>query len=323
MRKMKLFSFGVLLVLVAISAVWAWDTLHKDGDTIVQRPAPTSQRIGRMVYLEGGTFRIGSDFSADADARPAHDVSVDPFYIDEHEVTNRQFARFVDGTGYRTMAEQRGWSLVFDHQQQQWVKRRGTDWRHPWGPNTSLDGRDDYPVVHVSWDDAEAMSQWLSSQGRVKIRLPTEAEWEYACRAKTSTFRYWGDDAGKACGYANAADRSFKEKFPGFLIHNCEDGYVYTAPGGSFHPNEFGLFDMLGNVWEWCEDWYDKDFYKSKKSKCRNPVCKNAKSAFRVLRGGSWYDSPRSLRCALRSRSNPGLTNLNFGFRLVCVPSQS
>ena len=304
MRKMKLFSFGVLLVLVAISAVWAWDTLHKDGDTIAQQPAPTSQRIGRMVYLEGGTFRIGSDFSADADARPAHDVSVDPFYIDEHEVTNRQFARFVDGTGYRTMAEQRGWSLVFDRRQQQWVKRPGADWRHPWGPNTSLDGRDDYPVVHVSWHDAVAYARWSGKQ------LPTEAQWEYAARSGLRDADYpWGRD--------ELIDGQYMANYYQHGKDPAADGFERLAPVKSYAASRFGLYDVSGNVWEWCEDWYDEDYYRS--SPLQNPAGVPQRE-LRVHRGGS-YLSPQDRRfdhhVHTRACRRPEETTSHVGFRCV------
>ena len=304
MRKMKLFSAGVLLVLVAISAVWAWDTLHNDGDTVVQQPAPTSQRIGRMVYLEGGTFRIGNDFSADADARPAHDVSVDPFHIDEHEVTNRQFARFVDGTGYRTTAEQRGWSLVFDHREQQWVERRGADWRHPWGPNTSLDGRDDYPVVHVSWYDAVAYARWSGKQ------LPTEAQWEFAARSGLR-------DADYPWGRNELIDGRYQANYYQHGKDPAADGFERLAPVKSYPASRFGLYDVSGNVCEWCADGYDADYYRS--SPLRNPAGVPQRE-FRVHRGGS-YLSPEDRRfdhhVHARACRRPEETTSHVGFRCV------
>ncbi|NQU24507.1 MAG: formylglycine-generating enzyme family protein [Candidatus Nealsonbacteria bacterium] len=319
MRKSRIFSAGVLLVLATVSAVWAWDTWHKEDDVAVPSaardavppPATDAQRIGRMVYIEGGTFRMGNDFSADADARPAHDVFVDPFYIDEHEVTNRQFARFVDGTNYCTTAEQRGWSLVFDRQQQ-WVKRPGADWRHPWGPGTSLDGRDDYPVVHVSWHDAVAYARWSHKQ------LPTEAQWEYAARSGLRDADYpWGRDELTASLAAGGTGGRYQANYYQHGKDPAADGFDRLAPVKSYPASPTGLYDVSGNACEWCADGYDADYYRS--SPMQNPPGPSQQQA-RVHRGGS-YLSPqhRSFdhHVYVRAHRSPEETTSHVSFRCV------
>jgi formylglycine-generating enzyme required for sulfatase activity len=160
------------------------------------------------------------------------------------------------------------------------------------------------------------MAKWMSKNSKYSFKLPTEAEWEYACRAGTQTSRFWGDDPDQACKYANVADKSAKKQFSDWSIHNCTDGYVFTAPVGKFLDNPFQLSDMLGNVWEWCEDAYSNDAYKKHRSK--NPVISSGNGgAVRVVRGGSWGGSPRFLRSAVRSGNSPGNRGDRVGFRLL------
>jgi formylglycine-generating enzyme required for sulfatase activity len=179
---------------------------------------------------------------------------------------------------------------------------------------------DNQPVVDVSWEDAKAFAAWLTQQneGRYEFRLPTEAEWEYTCRAGTTTTRFWSDNSNEACSYANVHDQTSKRVNElEWEHHECEDGHAVTAPVGTFHPNKFKLHDMLGNVWEWCEDTYREDGYAEHAS--LNPINKE-KGPSRVVRGGSWNDNPRYVRCANRSDSEITYRVSGLGFRLVREP---
>ena len=301
MTRLQLLAVGTLLLAATISAAWAIGLFRRD-----RAPADpsTSRRIGQMVYLAGGTFRMGNDLSHDPDQRPAHEVSVSPFSMDEHEVTNGQFARFVGQTGYITTAEQRGWSYVFDRKPQQWVKREGADWRHPGGPDTSIAARDDYPVIHVSWYDAAAYAQWAGK------RLPTEAQWEYAARSGLR-------DADYPWGREELIDGRYQANYRQHGQDPAADGYELAAPVKSYPPSRFGLYDLSGNVWEWCADWYGEDDYRSSP---REEPAGPAQGQFRVQRGGSWL-SPEDYRfghhASTRGKRRPEETYQHVGFRCV------
>ncbi|MFN8857118.1 MAG: formylglycine-generating enzyme family protein [Planctomycetaceae bacterium] len=254
-----------------------------------------------MVWIPGGVFTMGSN-AAEAwdDEKPAHPVEIDGFWLDEHEVTNAQFEKFVAATEYQTTAERAPTveellaqlppgtpppdpatlvpgSMVFtppdqavplDNFTQWWRWVPGANWRHPEGPESSLEGRAEHPVVHVSWDDANAYAKWAGK------RLPTEAEWERAARGGLDNQSYtWGPGAPR-----DTADREhpFRANLwqGDFPHHNtAADGHVRTAPVKSFPPNGYGLYDMAGNVWEWCQDWYQRDLYtqRSRTKTTRNP----------------------------------------------------
>lgn len=194
------------------------------------------------------------------------------------------------------------------------MMKKGYNWHM-----VDFDQNPNHPAVNVSWNDAKAMAQWLSEQYDVFVRLPTEAEWEYACRAETRTIRFWGDAPVEACIYANIADQRARKRFKDLTIHGCDDGYIYTSPVRSFRSNRYGLYDMLGNVWEWCEDRYDENYYD--KSPKNNPIGPSYGS-YRVMRGGFWGSEPSDLRCANRSREAPQGRGDTYGFRLAIVPSQ-
>jgi len=172
------------------------------------------------------------------------------------------------------------------------------------------------PVINVSWNDATAYTKWLSQQTGQTYRLPTEAEWEYAARAGTETARYWGNDPNDACDYANVGDKTAKEKEGwSWPDHNCKDGYVYTAPVGSFAANAFGLFDMLGNVWEWtCSEYESR--YKGKEGYCLSKNRAKNKGRF-VLRGGSWDILAGWARSTFRIRNSRTNRLWDYGFRLA------
>ena len=263
-----------------------------------------------MVWIPGGQFWMGAyegDKDKFRDALPRHLVYVDGFWMDRTEVTNAQFEKFVEATGYKTVAEREidpstmpnalpeklvPGSLVFEppqsgvpphHWSQWWDYLPGTSWRHPEGPESDIRQRMDHPVVHVCWEDAAAYAEWAGK------RLPTEAEWEFAARGGLDRKRYvWGEEPLPEQKWpANI----WQGQFP--TTNTAEDGYLQTAPAASFPPNGFGLYDMSGNVWEWCADWYQPDYYRD--SPKRNPQGPDAgydpeepDIPKRVQRGGSF-----------------------------------
>ena len=310
MAKIKLLGLSVGIIgLTGLAAAWLGVLPGRDVPTAAIRSSQkvSDSPLGRMVRLDGGTFRMGNDFSDQWDASPAHDVTVSPFWMDEHEVTNRQFAQFVDQTGYITTAQERGWSHVFDRRAGSWRKCPGADWRHPGGPETTLDGRDDYPVVHISCHDATAYARWAGKQ------LPTEAQWEYAARAGLRDADYpWGRDERPDGRYeANYWQGWYPEE------DLAMDGHDELARVRSYRPNEFGLFDVSGNVWEWCGDFYDASYYAESPS--RDPTGP-LEGTSRVLRGGSWLSSENhgsSYRVFTRAHREPDATYEDIGLRCV------
>ena len=288
--------------LTGVEFVWITGGCFKMGQTEYER-YHIIRKVGRQDYQRYYT-----------DERPAHDVCVNGYWIGKHEVTKAQFRRFVRATGYRTDAEKEGYGMIW---RGKWEKGEGYHWQRP-----GFEQDERHPVVHVSWNDANAMARWLSRRYSLGFRLPTEAEWEYACRARTATFRYWGNNADDACEYANVHDLlSKKQNGFDWFHHDCYDGYVYTAPVGSFIPNKFGLYDMLGNVWEWCGDRYEKWFYRRAEARSANPVCADRGPCLRVLRGASWSSDPGYARAAFRYKARQDNRLDDVGFRLVCVPS--
>jgi len=242
-----------------------------------------------------------------------HEVTISkPFYMGVTHVTVDQFAAFVKDSGYKTDAEKDGSSLGFEIKDGKIVfsKVNGCSWRNP-----SFDQKGDHPVVQVSWNDATAFCDWLSKKSGKTVTLPTEAQWEYACRAGTTTAYPWGDNPDDGKGWANCADQSLKKKIPnqaGVAFFSWDDGYVFTSPVASFKPNAFGLYDMIGNAWQWCQDRYgDYD-----KGAATDPTGAVAGSS-RVLRGGCWGLDPVYCRAAYRLRGGPDARNLSYGFRLA------
>ena len=308
-----------------------------------------------MVWVPGGTFRMGADNQqALEDEYPKHTVTVDGFWIDRTEVTNAAFAAFVRATGYITTAEKKpDWnelkqqlppgtekpdesvlvaaSLVFsppdhpislDDYSQWWAWKKGASWRHPHGPGSDLKGKENNPVVHISWYDAVAYCKWAHR------RLPTEAEWEYSARGGLKDNIYpWGNEpvnTGKPKG--NFWDGHFPDR------NTLTDHYYHSAPVGSFAPNGYGLYDMAGNVWEWCADYYNNTYYSQTDrpggikdppgpDKSYDPAEPYAKK--RVIRGGSFlcnesYCSGYRVSRRMKSTEDSGMEHL--GFR--CVSSK-
>lgn len=259
-------------------------------------PAPPAR-----VALKGGVFTMGG--GERPEENPAHRVTLSPFAIDRHEVTVSRFGRFVAKTRYVTEAESFGWSGVFQVNTGEWTKVDGAHWRTPWGPKGPKP-RPDHPVVHVSWKDADAFCR---AEGG---RLPTEAEWEFAARGGVAGQTFpWGEELRPG---GKPAANWWQGTFP--YDPKVEDGFLQFAPVGRFKANGFGLYDMVGNVWEWTADWFSRDAYA--KSAPRDPKGP-ATGAERVIRGGSWMCSEnycRNFRNAARSMSAPdsGLDNLGF-----------
>ena len=213
-------------------------------------------------------------------------------------MTVGEFRRFVTETGYKTDAEKGGYCWTWDGE---WKIKHGANWR-----DLKFSQDENHPVVCVSWNDVVAFAKWLSKKTGYKFRLPTEAEWEYACRS-----------GGKKVKYATSTG-DLSHDLANYWGKGGRDKWEYTAPVGSFPPN-VGIYDMCGNVWEWCEDWYDKNYYgRSPKNDPQGP--KNGK--YRVLRGSSWNGGPWIMRCALRSGYVPGSREDDVGFRLVRLSGQ-
>lgn len=272
--------------------------------------------------IPAGTFRMGDSFgdgNRPDGERPVHEVRLNGFDIDATSVTNADFARFVEATGYATEAEAFGYSAVFHLALRArptdvmgpaggtpwWLGVRGADWRHPGGLLSGIDGLDDHPVVHVTWNDAVAYCEWT---GR---RLPTEAEWEYASRGGLDGTRYpWGDDLLDGDGWRV---NIWQGDFP--VRNTTEDGFLTTAPVRTFAPNGYGLWQTVGNVWEWCADWFDPAYYlMSPREDPRGPDNGTA----RLLRGGSYlcHDSYcNRYRNSARSSNTPESSMGNAGFR--------
>ncbi|MGW2826558.1 formylglycine-generating enzyme family protein [Streptomyces sp. NPDC001443] len=276
-----------------------------------------------MVLLDGGTFLMGTDdpdgFPEDGEG-PVREVTVSPFWIDVHAVTNERFSRFVDATGHVTEAERFGWSYVFagflpaqlrrgavrPPQSPWWCGVEGAHWRAPEGPGSDVDDRADHPVVHVSHHDALAYCRWAG------VRLPTEAQWEYAARGGLEQRRFpWGDELTPG---GEHRCNIWQGRFP--TRNTAEDGYRGTAPVDAFEPNGFGLYNVSGNVWEWCADWWGTGHVPRRRTDPRGP----ARGTSRVMRGGSYlchHSYCNRYRVSARTANTPDSSTGNLGFRCV------
>ena len=283
-----------------------------------------------MVRLEGGTFTMGTDsdvgFPEDGEG-PARKVTVDPFYISKYAVTNAHFLTFVRETGYTTDAERYGWSFVFEdfladedrsHALQTvdeapwWIAVEGATWLRPYGPSSSvLEDRNllKHPVSHISWNDARAYAEWVGK------RLSTEAEWEYAARGGLFGEQYPRGDELRPNGEHRC--NIWQGDFPDH--DTADDGYHRTAPVNAYEPNGYGLYNVAGNVWEWCADLFSADYHTTDAYDPDNPT--GPESGYeRVMRGGShlchrsWCNR---YRVAARSKNTPDSSTTNIGFRCV------
>jgi len=274
----------------------------------------TNSIDAKLAVIPAGEFLMGSmphDDQAEADEKPQHRVRITrPFYLGVTEVTRRQFRVFVDETGYQTEAEKDGkggWG--WSEETRDLEQNPRYTWRSP-----GFEQTDEHPVVNVSWNDARAFIAWLTRKEGRSYRLPTEAEWEYACRAGTTTRYFCGDDPESLAAVGNIADGTLKARYPKLGTIRARDGYIYTAPVGRFQPNAFGLYDLHGNVWEWCSDGYDGRYYEA--SPLEYPPGP-AGASLRVNRGYGWIGNPRHCRSADRSSDPPEHRNSMLGFRLA------
>ncbi len=293
----------------------------------------------KMVWIPGGKFQMGTESPEFPDAKPVHEVRVNGFWMDEHEVTNAEFARFIKATGYKTIAERPldpadypnvpkenliiG-SAVFappkekvslDDPLKWWRYVEGANWYQPLGPGSSISGKPDEPVVQVCYEDAVAYAKWAGK------RLPTEAEWEYAARAgKEDQIYYWGNELTPGGKWmANIFEGTFPNK------NSKLDGFEFLAPVKSFPPNAYGLFDMEGNVWEWCYDLYRPDYYQH--SPADNPQGPSdsydpdePNAIKHVQRGGSFLCSDQyciRYKAGSRGKGEVKSASNNLGFRCV------
>ncbi|XP_054288992.1 formylglycine-generating enzyme [Macrosteles quadrilineatus] len=288
----------------------------------------SSPRYKNMAFITGGKYMMGTNdpiIKMDGES-PERKVMVNDFFMDIYEVSNSDFKEFVDSTGYTTEAESFGNSFVFEILISEetkakikqavaaapwWLPVDGADWKHPEGPDSNVDSRMDHPVVHVSWNDAVAYCKWAGK------RLPTEAEWEYACRSNLHRRRYpWGNSV---LPKGEHRMNIWQGEFP----HNntAEDGFVSTAPVHQFPNSSLGLHNMVGNVWEWVSDWWTT---KHKPSYQVNPT--GPKSGVDKVKKGGSYLCHRSYcfrhRCAARSQNTPDSSAGNLGFRCVAEPDK-
>lgn len=352
----------ILFALLSSSAVVAWSLLSptltaepsKLGTVVEKEPSPAP---AGMVWIPGGKFLMGSR-DGQEDEKPVHEVELPGFWMNATEVTNAEFQRFVEATGYVTVAERtptredfagvadlsliRDEDLVagsicfnpnFDRELIRrvrspnnpdwahlvWRIQEGANWQHPHGPDSGIEDKMDHPVVHVAWPDAVAYCEWAGK------RLPTEAEYEFAARGGKHQQRYpWGEaEPDKRHWFANLWQGEFPEE------HVVQDGSRFTAAVKSFPANGYGLYDIAGNVWEWCADWYQPDYYSA--SPRRNP--RGPRDSFdpneprlpkRVQRGGSFMCNDNyclGYRCATRMKGDASSSSFHCGFRCVLFPN--
>ncbi len=345
------------LIAAAAAAGYVGGTVLRKGSDLAARghqlPAAQHPQPPGMVWIPGGEFLMGSaDPLARPNEQPVHPVLIHGFCMERYDVTNADFRRFVLATGYSTTAERKpDWdelraqvppdaikpdestlvpgSLVFvptaqsvslEDWTQWWRWVPGADWRHPAGPGSDINGKDDYPVVHISFEDAKAYASWVGK------RLPTEAEWEFAARGALSGKRYaWGDELSPQ---GRVMANTWQGVFP---VNKGQHGLSRV---GSYPPNGYGLFDMTGNVWQWTADWYRSDAFAQQEVADAAPLDNptgpassydpedslNADAPKRVIRGGSYLCSPDycvSYRPSARRGQTPDTSTSHIGFRLA------
>ena len=325
-------NFGIGCIVLFTMAATAW------GET-KEPPKKLAVDLGggvkmELVLIPAGEFKMGSSESAEdtaaffnktygedllaadlfKDEHPQHRVRITrPFYLGTYHATRGQFRQFVEATDYKTDGEKDG-KGAWGYNGEKFEQKPEYTWR-----NAGFEQSDEHPVVNVSWNDAVAFCEWLSRKEGKTYRLPTEGQWEYACRAGTMMRYYSGDDSETLAQVGNVADATAKAKFPSWKTIEAKDGYVFTAPVGQFRPNAFGLYDMHGNAWQWCQDWYRGDYYAV--SPTDDPKGPDSGSN-RVLRGGGWFSIARLCRAAGRIHYEPGHRDDNLGFRVCRVPAE-
>jgi len=304
-----------------VAVVFVFAHLHHAGGDTVPAAKEIKNSVGiKLVYIPPGKFTMGSpetEPGRDAQETP-HEVELTKgFYMSAYEVTVGQFKQFVAETKFQTDGERDGKGAygINEAGKIEEMHARFT-WRSP-----GFEQTDEHAVVDVSWSDAKAFCKWLSEKEKKTYRLPTEAEWEYASRAGTKTAYSFGNDPEDLAEFGNVADATARAKYPGWTIGiKAKDGYVFTAPVGQFKASGFGLCDMHGNVWEWCEDWYVPNSYpKEKQIDPTGPASGNA----RVQRGGGWSSDAKRARSAARVGRDPvAYRGCYLGFRVVQIPQE-
>lgn len=275
----------------------------------------------KMIHIPGGEFLMGSPHSVTQAEkvpskrakreRPVHRVRVAAFAIGKYEVMRHQYAVFITATGHYKQGGCKYWTG------NKFAIANDKDWRNP-----GFVQQDNHPAVCISWADAKAYAGWLTAKTGKPYRLPSEAEWEYAARAGSGAPRFWGTNAAEACRFANTFDITGAKSgaFPSMTPHDCSDGFAETAPIGSFSPNAFGLFDMAGNVWEWTEDCWHKN-YTTAPSDSRAWIA-SGRCIQRVLRGGSWISTARFVRSGNRSKVDADTRIYRNGFRIALTTTR-
>lgn len=333
---------AILFCLVSILICCTEQNQQEDNSEnlpVPQVSLPSEIIPSKMVHIPAGSFLMGTDDPAFPDARPLHKVALKEFWIDEHEVTNAEFEKFVNDTHYVTVAERKldpkdfpgvpienlvpgsgvfsppNEAVELNNPMQWWRYVPGASWQHPLGPQTDIKGRENYPAVQVSYEDALAYATWAGK------RLPTEAEWEYAAQGNHPGQKYYWGNEMKPGGKWMA--NIYQGRFPN--SNTAEDGFKGIAPVKSFPPNGYGLYDMDGNVWEWCNDFYRPDYYSQSPDK--NPT--GPKDSYdpdelnavkRVQRGGSFLCSDQycmRYRPGSRGKGEVSSASDNLGFRCV------
>ncbi len=331
-RSVQCFLLILLLCpLLALSPSPAREPAEKDPPV---KDAVANSIGQKLVLIPAGEFMMGTAETIEeldtafpgynlkkrshlCDDEKTHRVRITkPFYLGIHEVTIGQFKQFIKDADFKTEAERDGkGGYAIDVKTGKFDKKPEFSWRNPGWVQT-----DNHPIVNVTWADAVAFCNWLSKKEGKTYRLPTEAEWEYACRAGTKTRYHSGDDPETLIKVANIADASGEKlgklqyrDWAQFALKGS-DGYTHTAPVGSFKPNAFGLYDMHGNVWEWCSDWYGEDYYS--KSPAEDPKGPE-RGGMRVRRGGAWHTFPLWVRASFRNNNTPESRYFNLGFRVA------
>jgi formylglycine-generating enzyme required for sulfatase activity len=312
-------TYGVMSQVAAIALRYWGITLP---DSPVRSPAApetaasgTVRRAGdvfrdcadcpEMVVIPAGKFTMGSPASEegrDTGEGPTREVSVPSFALGRYEVTRAQFQAYATGVGAK-IAGCRVASV------NAWVDDASRSWQSPGFEQTPSE-----PVVCVNWDDMNAFVKWLGLRARQTYRLASEAEWEYAARAGTTTSRYWGNSPSDACAHANVVDETVKKYFAVLMTHACSDGVVHTAPAGRFKPNAFGVYDILGNAWEWTQDCWNDNYTRAPTG---GGPWTTGDCSRRVVRGGSWISEPRYVRAAFRVGNPTSFRDHVSGFRVA------
>lgn len=302
MRKRIFLSFYLVLILGLTIIFGSWCVINLN-NKINNEPD--------LIYIQGGAFKIGSA-NGEVNEKPVHTVILSDFYIGKYEVTNIQFCEFLNEKGNQ---KENG---------VEWINLAGT-WDEPSQKcNIYLDSNiykveqyyENFPVSFVSWYGANAYCKWLSEKTARKYRLPTEAEWEFVARNRGENINFvWGNDPplGKLPG--NFADETLKKIYPEMKIaKSYNDSYAFLAPVGIFEPNALGIYDLTGNVWEWCNDWFDHKYTDD--DDVKNPLGPETGN-LKVTRGGSWLDGPGNLTTTRRVGIEPNARSLNLGFRIA------